>query len=65
MLAFGLGGHEWLIILIIVLLLFGTRIPSLARSLGSGISEFKKGLKGGDGPAPGGGQGDSHGDSHH
>lgn len=41
------GGWQWLIILVVVLLLFGRRIPELARSLGSGITEFKKGLKSG------------------
>ena len=40
-------GMEWLIILAVVLLLFGHRIPSMARSLGSGITEFKRGLKDG------------------
>ncbi len=39
------GGTEWLVILIIVLLLFGNRIPGLARSLGSGVNEFKAGLR--------------------
>jgi TatA/E family protein of Tat protein translocase len=29
----------------VVLLLFGSRLPTMARSLGSGITEFKKGLK--------------------
>lgn len=38
------GGWEVWIVLLIVLLLFGTRLPKLARSLGQGISEFKKGL---------------------
>ncbi len=42
------GGAEIWIILIIALLLFGHRIPGMARSLGSGIVEFKKGLRGGD-----------------
>jgi len=35
------------VILLIALLLFGHRIPGMARSLGSGIVEFKRGLKGG------------------
>ena len=38
------GGYEWLIILVIFLLLFGKRLPGVARSLGQGISSFKKGL---------------------
>ncbi|MCC6672949.1 MAG: twin-arginine translocase TatA/TatE family subunit [Planctomycetes bacterium] len=40
-----LGGYEWLVVLVIALLLFGHRIPGMARSLGSGITEFKKGLR--------------------
>lgn len=42
------GTWEWLIILFVALLIFGNRIPGLARSLGSGITEFKAGLKEGD-----------------
>jgi len=50
MVAFGLpGGWEWIAILLLVLVLFGHRIPGMARSLGSGITEFKRGLKDGDG----------------
>lgn len=39
---FGLpGGSEWILILIVVLLLFGgKKIPELMRGLGSGIREF-------------------------
>jgi sec-independent protein translocase protein TatA len=40
------GGAEWLIIAAIGLLLFGKRLPEVGRSLGKGIVEFKKGLKG-------------------
>ena len=43
---FGLGGNELLIILFVMVLLFGaSRIPELGRSLGSGIREFKSGLR--------------------
>ncbi|HIG86309.1 MAG TPA: twin-arginine translocase TatA/TatE family subunit [Planctomycetes bacterium] len=43
--AFG-GVPEWTIILLVVLLLFGGRkLPQLARSMGSSITQFKKGLK--------------------
>jgi len=43
---FGLGTTELVIIAIVVILLFGAkRIPDLGRSVGLGISNFKKGLK--------------------
>lgn len=39
----GIGGHELLLILLIVLLLFGAKkIPELAKGLGNGLREFKK-----------------------
>ena len=41
----GLGAPELLIILVVVLLLFGsTRLPKLARSLGQASKEFKQGV---------------------
>jgi sec-independent protein translocase protein TatA len=42
-----LGAPELIIILVVLLLLFGsTKLPSLARSLGEASSEFKKGTTG-------------------
>ncbi len=45
-LAFGLpSGSEWLWIALIALLLFGgAKLPSLMRSMGGSIKEFKKGM---------------------
>jgi len=40
------GGWEWIIVLVIALLIFGKRLPSTMRSIGKGVVEFKKGLKG-------------------
>ena len=43
----GLFGPEGLILIVLAILLFyGRNLPSVGRSLGKGISEFKKGLKG-------------------
>lgn len=41
-----LGAPELLIVLLVILLLFGgAKLPKLARSLGQAQSEFKKGIK--------------------
>ena len=39
-------GWEWIIILVVVLLLFGgKKIPELMRGIGKGISSFKEGMR--------------------
>lgn len=41
----GIGAPELIIVLVVVLLLFGTtRLPKLARSLGQASKEFKQGV---------------------
>lgn len=40
------SGSEWIIILVVVLLLFGgKKIPELMRGLGKGVRSFKDGMK--------------------
>jgi len=43
----GFGTHPWeiLVIGLVVLLLFGNKLPSLMRSMGRSVVEFKKGVK--------------------
>jgi sec-independent protein translocase protein TatA len=37
---------HWIIVGVVILLLFGNRLPSVMRSLGRGMVEFKKGMQG-------------------
>lgn len=48
---FGLGHYELLILLAILLILFGHRLPSLMKNLGKSVNSFKAGIhehEGGD-----------------
>ncbi len=40
------GPTELIVIGLVAVLLFGNRLPDVGRSLGKGIIEFKKGIKG-------------------
>ena len=41
---FDLGNGELIVILIVALLLFGSRLPGAMRSLGRSVTEFKRGM---------------------
>ena len=41
-----LGGWEMIIDCLVCLLIFGNRLPSVMRSLGKSVTEFKKGVSG-------------------
>ncbi len=42
---FGIGAQELLIVGVIAVILFGNRLPSVARSLGKSLNEFKRGMR--------------------
>ena len=55
MAAVNLGAPELLIVLIVILVLFGgSKLPKLARSLGQAQNEFKQGIKEGSTDDPDG-----------
>jgi len=43
---FGIGQWEVLVIILVIFILFGHRLPSVMRSLGRGVVEFKEGMSG-------------------
>lgn len=48
LLAFVPGPMEWGVIGLVAVLIFGNKLPSIARSVGSSFVEFKSGLKSGE-----------------
>ncbi len=48
MFAFGIGPMEWAIIGVLGVLIFGRRLPQVARGIGSSFVEFKRGLNQGE-----------------
>lgn len=54
---FGMPGPlEMFVIALVLLLLFGNRLPSVMRSLGRGVVEFKRGVQGLDDDLEGAGK---------
>lgn len=39
------GGWEWMVILLVALLIFGKRLPEVARSIGKAFSEFRRSME--------------------
>jgi sec-independent protein translocase protein TatA len=39
------GGWEWIVILVVALLIFGKRLPEVARSIGKALTQFRKGME--------------------
>jgi sec-independent protein translocase protein TatA len=49
---FGIGHWELIVVVLVIFILFGHRLPSVMRSMGRGIVEFKEGMKGVDHDQP-------------
>jgi sec-independent protein translocase protein TatA len=47
-----LSPSDLLVVAVLAFLFFGNRLPTMMRSLGEGVTEFKKGLNGADGDEP-------------
>ncbi len=45
-LGYSFGGPEIIVVAFVALLLFGNRLPSVMKSLGKSVTEFKKGIQG-------------------
>jgi sec-independent protein translocase protein TatA len=41
----GIGHWELIVVLFVVLLVFGAKVPEVMRSLGKGVTQFKKGIR--------------------
>ncbi|HQZ68340.1 MAG TPA: twin-arginine translocase TatA/TatE family subunit, partial [Planctomycetaceae bacterium] len=48
LLVWALGPMELVIVIVIVMVLFGNRLPGTMRSLGQSLVQFKKGMREGD-----------------
>ena len=44
----GIGSWQVIILLLVVLLLFGNRLPEVMRNMGKSVTEFKKGVRDAD-----------------